>query len=146
MVVLATSLESIVAEKVNLSELSKVWGAISWESWDNFKEHDLKLKAKSFTISGFSSGAIMTTNLFTMFNENIDGAGIHSGSGPCATTGWACPLGKKRSYSTKGFRNKPVFFYGGMNDTTVFPILTQITSVWFRLKGARVKTEWINEF
>lgn len=144
--VIATSFDYLNAKPVSLCKLSKTWGDESWENPANYEVHSLNLKPKTFTISGFSSGGIMTANLFTMFNDNIDGAGIHSGTGPCANAGWSCPLGKKRSYSTKGMKGKPVFFYGGMNDTTVFPILTQMTSAWFRIKGAKVKTEWINEF
>jgi len=51
-----------------------------------------------------------------MFNENIDGAGIHSGSGPCATTGWTCTNKSLAnvSYPTTGLKKMPIYVYSGI--------------------------------
>lgn len=88
----------------------------------------------------------MTSNLFTMFSNNIDGAAIMAGSGPCANAGLTCPLGKRDQYNTDGIKRKPVFFYSGVNDTTVFHLFSEITSLWFQLRGAYVKRYWVSDF
>lgn len=88
----------------------------------------------------------MSANFFAMFNENVDGAAIHSGAGPCAVGGLTCPSSKLPSYTSKGIRDKPVFFYSGINDTVVKHAAVEITSLWFKLKGADVKHEWYHEF
>jgi len=68
-----------------------------------------------------------------MFNENIDGAGIHSGSGPCATTGFSCQdkTIANVSYSTKGLKNKPIYVYSGVADDVVPNQFVRTTADWF---------------
>lgn len=70
--------------EINVKKLSKEWGNTDFEKQDYSKEQ-FNLNASLFTISGFSSGGSLAANLMDMFNENIDGAGILSGYGPCAS-------------------------------------------------------------
>lgn len=112
---------SIVSGGVlRLKELGKEWNDISYKTKD-YTNHTVNISASSFTISGFSSGGYQTANLLAMFNENIDGAGIHSGSGPCATTGWTCTNKSLAnvSYPTTGLKKMPIYVYSGIQDDVV---------------------------
>lgn len=109
---------------------------------------ELNLTASNFVISGFSSGAYMTTNLFAMFNDNINGTGIHSGSGPCATQGIACTNRSQQvmEYPTDGYRNKPTFFYSGTKDNIVLHNWTTIPSDYYENLNANVGRLWVDSF
>ena len=43
------------------------------------------LPPTAVTVSGFSSGGMMTANMLAMFSGNISGGAIISGFGPCAS-------------------------------------------------------------
>jgi hypothetical protein len=114
----------------------------------------LKLKANKFTVGGFSHGAYMASNIFTMFNDNIDGLSANIGSGPCANVAigemqvghiFSCTKFDKK-YSTVGVKGKPVFIYGGVNDTIVPINLSKQTADYFESLGANVKRIWIHDF
>ena len=82
-----------------------------------------------------------------MFNDNIDGAIINSGSGPCANTGFSCSDEKNvTTYSTKGMLGKPMFFYSGVNDSVVLNDHVVITSEWFKNQGANIARQWVSDF
>ena len=135
------------AGKVGLNTLSKEWkDRHAYTKPLDFTETILNLEATSFTIGGFSSGGYMTSNLFTMFSDSIDGAAINSGSGPCANTGYACKDEKIVNYSTEGMKDKPVFFYSGVKDPVVLHEHTKITSEWFEMQGVQIKRRWIYDF
>ena len=45
---------------------------------------NFQLDIDNFTVSGFSNGAFLASNLVALYNQHINGAAILSGSGPCA--------------------------------------------------------------
>ena len=102
---------------LNVKEMSKEWGNIDFKS-EPYRSETFTLNASSFTISGFSSGAFLSSNLMAMFNENIDGAGIFAGGGPCAarekdpnaTICDALPA-EGEDYPTSGYEDTPMYHY-----------------------------------
>ena len=103
---------SVFGSILNLKPLNATWGDVKYKD-EPYQKMDLNLTASRFTISGFSSGGYMTTNLLAMFNEHIDGAAILSGDGPCATRGMCANVAHHDSYPTDGYKDKPIFFYSG---------------------------------
>jgi len=82
------------------------------------------LNASTFTISGFSSGAILSSNLMAMYNDNIDGVGVLAGAGPCASRslpGFCDDAPPLQNYSTVGYKDTPMYHYHGLADGTVKP-------------------------
>jgi hypothetical protein len=117
----------------------------------------LNLSANKFTIGGYSGGGFMTSNLFTMFNDNIDGAAIMIGSGPCANEGidmhgdkvlndWLSCTNRGKKYSTKGIKGKPVFMYAGTKDITIPIEKSKKTANFFGSMGANMTKRWIADF
>ena len=56
----------------------------------DYDKVELDLKSDGFTISGFSSGGFLASNILALFNEfgRIDGAALFGSGGPCATRGF----------------------------------------------------------
>lgn len=138
---------------MKLCELDNYWGSGFNINFDGCETKDLKLNATSFTMGGFSSGGYMTSNLFAIFNDNIDGVGINSGFGPCATAAYSCTdyvTGETnqtaKAYSTSGIKGKPVHIYSGSNDTVVLHSNSKKTADFFESKGANMKKLWIRDF
>ena len=69
---------------LRLKPLNNDWNDDSYLDQD-YQHFNKTLRANKLTVSGFSSGAILTTNLFAMFNQFIDGIAVLAGIGPCAT-------------------------------------------------------------
>ena len=141
----------IVSSKtVELCELSKEWGDRAYEKNETCSQvelNDLNLEAASFTIGGFSSGGILSTNLFTMFNDNIDGAIINSALGSCANFGAFCdnetiPV----NYTMTGMKGKPMFFYSGVKDPVVNHTWSVQTSNIFEEQGVNIRRRWVRDF
>lgn len=98
-------------------------------------------------MSGFSHGGFMTANLFSMFNDNIEGAAINAGFGPCATAGLSCEVrSDPRPFNTSGIKGKPVFVYSGVNDSVVYHNMTTATADFFESLGANVSRRYIHDF
>ena len=107
-------------------------------------------------MGGSSHGSYLASNLFTMFNDNIDGANFQIGSGPCANeavgeqdVGWLFHCNRREDgykFSTSGMKGKDVYIFGGMNDTIVDHRLTAAQVDYFKSQGANVKSEFIHEF
>lgn len=117
--VVSMLLNMVLTAPIELCKVNKVWGEASYENKDTCDMINLKLKAHTFTMGGFSSGAYLTSNLFAMFNDAIDGVAINAGHGPCATAGFTCPYGVTTQYKMDGIKNKPVFVYSGTADHIV---------------------------
>ena len=101
------------------------WGDVTYKQ-NQYKELDFTLNASSFTVSGFSSGAFLSSNLMAMFNDHLNGAGIFSGGGPCAEPSndpdaKFCDELKPedKGYPTIGYKDKPMYHYHGFEDSTV---------------------------
>ena len=69
---------------LKVKEMGKEWANTDYKS-QPYKQQEFFLNASTFTISGFSSGAFLSSNLMAMYNDNIDGVGVLSGGGPCAS-------------------------------------------------------------
>ena len=107
----------------------------------------LQHTAASLTISGFSTGGFMTANLVSMFNQQIDGAAIFAGGGPCASANHFCkrkPSGE--FYSTSGLLSMPILVYHGTQDEVVDFVNATVASDWFENEGARVQRVFIDDF
>ena len=65
-----------------------------------------------------------------MFSNNIDGAAINAGSGPCATAHISCPFSSAK-FPTSGIKGKPVYIYSGGLDFIVPQQLVSRTADWF---------------
>jgi len=82
-----------------------------------------------------------------MFNDNIDGAIIMAGIGPCANNGSICqnetiPV----NYTMTGVNDKPMFFYSGAKDPVVLHEWALGSADYFELQGANVKRRWVRDF
>jgi hypothetical protein len=112
---------------LRLKPLNNDWNDDSYKSEEYF-DFNHTLSSSKFTLSGFSSGAILTTNLFAMFNQHIDGVAVLAGLGPCATRhyniGELIPFmsscqDQQDVYPTDGYAGSPVYFYTGKDDSIV---------------------------
>lgn len=139
-------LSLISASPIELCNLSRNWGDKAYENKNNCQTTDLNLTASSFTVGGFSSGAIFSTNLFAMFADSIDGIAINSGFGPCANARYSCPDDELITYPTDGIKGKPVYHYHGTADPLIKNPETAITATWFEDRNANVKRNWISDF
>jgi predicted esterase len=78
----------------------------------------------------------LTTSLFSLFHENIDGIAVLSGGGPFHN------LNKSAD-----FDDKPAYFYTGTSDDIVLQEEISLpSSLTFKYFGANVKTNWIEGF
>ena len=90
-------------------------------------------------MSGFSSGALLTSTLFTMFNDALDGVAFNAGAAYADNI-------TQFNYSLSGVKGKPVFFYTGSNDSLVPVSVQNETANKFESLGADVKRVWIHDF
>lgn len=88
-----------------------------------------------------------------MFNDNLNGAGIFSGGGPCAepsidSSSKFCDELKPtdKGYPTTGYKDKPMYHYHGFEDSTVKFGDGKINSEWSITQKADVKTDFIEGF
>ena len=134
-----------------LKELNSDWSDTSYLDEEYFFE-SFDLKSKSLTVSGFSSGALLTTNMFAWFNQRIDSIAVLAGTGPCTTRqelggtladyGWFCE-GPGVSYPTDGYNGKSVFFFTGDYDPDID---SKKSAEWHKSMGMNVKTHWKSGF
>jgi poly(3-hydroxybutyrate) depolymerase len=123
----------VTCSELKVKYLNETWGDMSYVN-QTYSSETYNFSVNTFSISGFSSGGFMTSNLFAMFNENIDGVGIIAASGPCATRGdfGGDPCNFTDKYPTEGMRFKPVYIYSGTNDTIVMHDEVVNTSYWYK--------------
>ena len=132
--------------------MSKEWTNIDFKQ-KPYESIEFNLNASSFTISGFSSGAYLSSNLMAMYNEHIDGAGILAGGGPCAepTKDPNSEFCNKltpddKGYPTDGYKGTPMYHYQGYEDSTVPFQLGKDNADWSISHDADVKTDYIDGF
>ena len=146
---------------LRIKPLNNDWNDDSYLDQD-YQVFNKTLRANKFTVSGFSSGAILTTNLFAMFNQYIDGIAVLAGIGPCATRQedftemLDIPLDdqldisicqeKSEHFPTDGYLGKPAYFYSGTKDKIVPHEFTKSSAEWHKEMGVNLKTNWIDEF
>jgi predicted esterase len=134
-IILSALLAGAQPASLNIKQLSNDWSDVSYKDQE-YQTRDFNLQPKSFTLSGFSSGAFLTTSLFSLFHENIDGIAVLSGGGPIHNFN-----------ESADFENKPAYFYTGTSDDIVFQEEISLpSSVIFKNFGANVKTNWIEGF
>ena len=86
---------------MRVKTLSADWNDPYYLTQD-FQKIEMNLDVTSLTLSGFGSGAQIASDIFAIFNHNIDGLALFSGGGPSILPG---------DYS--GMANKPVYVYSG---------------------------------
>jgi len=115
-----------LAEKANAGVIKASKVGYGWnDTADTFNDGtieyedvDFGLSTDHVTISGFSSGGFLTTDLLAMFNDYLDGGAIVAAGGPCASRGW-CQDEFPMQYDTSGLRDKKIYFAFGEVDPIV---------------------------
>jgi len=135
---------------LNVKEMGTEWGNTDYKS-QPYEAKEFTLNASTFTISGFSSGAFLSSNLMAMYNDNIDGVGVLAGSGPCASSrpvepGFCDATPPIQNYSTDGYKDTPMYHYQGLADGTVKPEDGEANADWSEHLGANVLKDYIDDF
>lgn len=144
------ALQSIQPKSLALKEVkSKQWNyqMDQLRGSDGYNQTELTYSVNSLTISGFSTGGFMAANLAAMFNQQIDGAGLFSGGGPCAQAKQFCK--RKESgqwYTHSGLVDMPTVVYHGTLDEVVDFGNASVTADWFEGKEADVQRLFIDDF
>ena len=73
--------------------------------------------------------------MIVMFNEQLAGAAMIKGGGPCALRGW-CFWPGDHQYNTEALQYLPIYMLGGDLDDIVLVREIHTAEKWFQSKGA----------
>lgn len=102
------------------------------------KKVSLDIDTVATSVSGFSSGAFLTSALFDIYPHLIDNAGILSGIPP-ATAGQV-------KHTKKDYEGKKSYHYHGGKDVDVPAAYGKYGAQYFKGLGSNVKADIINDF